>query len=180
MVSLADTNIQFETLLRDAGYEVRPNRLDTTQHEGRIAENEYFAVAYQPFETWTDLNSAVEPAELELAARMQHGTSKIWDAYLLLGCLAQLTDRLQYDQLVRIQYNTKRMRKLVMPGLGDELTALNDLIRPFVSLRHVNISAQSRDPLLSISRRLVERGHDQNELDRLMASFRSGKSLDNA
>ncbi len=178
LVTLTDMNTRFEDLLKPQGYVVHPWDLDATAQEGRVAENEYFAVAFQPFDAWDTLVAAAEPAELELAASMKHGSSKVWDAYLLLACRETLHSREQFDRLVHIQYDTRRMRKLVVTGVGDELSALETIVRPFMALEKLKEVAQTRDPLATLTQKLVTQGYRRDLLDRAVSLFKDGRSLD--
>lgn len=178
LVTLTDMNTRFEDLLKPQGYEVHPWGLETNTQEGRVAENEYFAVAFQPFDAWDTLVAAAGPAELELAASMKRGSSKVWDTYLLLACRESLYSRDQYDRLVQIQYDTRRMRKLVVTGVGDELSALETIVRPFMALQKLKESTQARDPLATLTQKLMAQGYRREMLDRAVSLFRDGRSLD--
>ncbi|MHB1415590.1 MAG: hypothetical protein ACYC1C_10080 [Chloroflexota bacterium] len=178
IVSLADMNARFEGRLEEAGYQVRHWQLECVEQPGCVAENPYFAVVFQPFEAWGELQSALNSAEFEITNRMRRGSSKVWDTYLLAACREDLSTRQQFDELVRIQYDTRRIRKMVMPGVGEALCRMDDLLRPFLALRDVQTAAQRRDPLAALTEKLVLKGHDRRLIERAVVLFREGRGLD--
>src|ERR1035437_7564813 len=177
-IDLAGMNACFEALIVDAGYRVKPWRLDAADFEGRVAENDYFALVFQPFDTWAQLEGQVAPLEIEIASQMRHGTTKNWDAYLLMACQEFLTESHQFDEATRIQHDTRRLRKLVSWGAGESLARIDDLVRPFRALEQVHLDAKSRDPLQMMRDLLVERGEDPTYVARALALFREQGNLD--
>jgi hypothetical protein len=171
-------NSHFEKLVSEAGYRVQAWTLGEAFHEGRVAENDYFALAFQPFDTWESLRTNAKRAELELASKMMRGSAKNWDAYLLMACREPLYLSEQYEQLARIEYDTQRMRKLVAWDVGQHLGRIDELVRPFVLLEQIQITARERDPLSVLADKLKRRGENSEVVDRAVVLFRERDSLE--
>ena len=176
-ISLFDLNARVEDRTSRSGFQVTPLKLAMVEHEGRLAENSYFAIAFQPFVTREQLVNTVEPAQLELTAHMKRGSNKVWDTYFILACQADLTTDAEKDQLVKIQYDTRNMRKLVAPAATD-LMVIDRVLSPFRALEEIAEIAQNRDPLGSLSRKLVALGHNEADIRRAVALFRDAGSLE--
>src|SRR5579859_1183603 len=172
-------NDRFDALLSPEGYELRPWKVPTTGREGRLAENPYFALAFAPYETWTELSDGVQQSEFEVGSQLRKGSSKSWDVYLLLACQEPLYLPEQFDRLVSIQYDTRRMRKLVSWGVGQSIRKVDQLVRPFRALQRIEVVAKTRDPLAALEAKLAEKAADEDGvLSRAIALFRQGVSLD--
>ena len=178
MVTIEEMNSRFQSLLETEGFQTSTIRLAGTEYPGRIAENEYFAVVFQPYSTWISLVDSRHSVELELSNRIDMPSSKTWDAYLLLACQESIAGPNELDQLVRIQYDIKRMRKLVMPGVGDAILKVDELVRPFLSLKTIQRQAIRRDPLGALAASLSTRSIDHDYLSRAIALFKEGRSID--
>jgi hypothetical protein len=176
-LSLADLNAKFDERLRIAGYSIGRWKLNAADFEGCVAENAYFALAFQPFETWDQLRLAAKPAELEVGSRMRGGSTKVWDTYLLLACQETLRTPQQLDQCVAIEYDTKRMRKLVAWG-ATNLSVVDELVRPFLALERIQEIAQTRDPLKALGDKLIALGDDPQLVGRALTLFKETRSLD--
>jgi hypothetical protein len=174
---LAELNTRFERRMSDAGYVVRPWKLQAADHEGRVAENPYFAVAFQPFETCDQMLDKAGAAELELTNRMTRESSKKWDTYLLLASQDPVTDSDQADRIVGLEYDTRHMRKLVAWDCGQRPAAMEDLVRPFLELARIEVRASTRDPLAALGDRLVARSVNPDLVQRALSMYREGLPL---
>lgn len=178
MVTIEEMNSRFEQLLKDEGFQTSTIKLADTEYSGRLAENAYFGVVFQPYSTWISLVGSASTAELDLSNRIDVPSTKAWDTYLLLACQESITASDELDQLVRIQYDIKRMRKLVMPGVGEALLKVDELVRPFLSLKAIQRQSTMRDPLAALAARITTRSIDQDFLSRAIALFKEGRSID--
>lgn len=178
MVTIEEMNSRFEQLLKNEGFETSAIKLEDTEYSGRLAENPYFAVVFQPYSTWVSLVGSAGAAELDLSNRIEAPSTKSWDTYLLLACQEAIAGSDELDQLVRLQYDIKRMRKLVMPGVGAALLKVDELVRPFLSLKTIQRRSTMRDPLAALAARLSTRPIDHDFLSRAIALFKEGRSID--
>lgn len=178
MVTIEEMSSRFEQLLDGEGFQTSSIKLADAEYAGRLAENPYFAVAFQPFSTWESLVDSAGAVELDLSTRIQTPSSKTWDTYLLLACQQAIAGPDELDQLVRIQYDIQRMRKLVMPGVGDALLRIDELVRPFLSLKTIQERGITRDPLAALGSRVSDRLVDPDVLLQAIALFKEGRPLD--
>lgn len=174
---LAEMNTRFERRMADAGYAVKRWKLSATEHEGRVAENMYFAVAFQPFLNCDQMLDQAREAELELTTRMKRESSKVWDTYLLLASQESVSDSGQADQIVGLQYDTRHMRKLVAWNCGYRPDAMDDLVRPFLELARIQVRASTRDPLAALGDRLIARSVNPELVRRALSMYREGLPL---
>ena len=83
----------------------------------------------------------------------------------------------EQNELTDLTFNTRRTRKIVRVNVGDELTKVDDIVRPFMALSHAIVAAKDRDPLTILEQRLVEDGADENTVRRVFTSFRENGSV---
>ena len=161
-------------LLAEAGFESRELRLVEDRQPVVVAENSYYLVAFQVFELWSQLMESAASIETALWGMLEATpqTNKTWDAYLVLVCRAELTDSTEFNQLVGLVYDTKRTRKIVGVDVGDELTGIDDLIKPFTALSQAQVSAKGRDPLTLLAQKLEQSGEDATLVRRIVTTFR--------
>ena len=185
MGQTAPTSEEFRSylggILSDAGFRAEGWPLVTDMEPVLLAESPYYIVAFQIFDLWNDLWNGVGAMELafsNLIGRIPN-SGKTWDAYLLLVCRSNLNEAQEFNQLSDLTYNTRLTRKVIHVGIGDTLTALNDVARPFVSLEKVQSSAVGHDPLGVLGQKMIESGFDASEITRLMTLFREQGSLGN-
>lgn len=178
MVTIEEMNSRFEQLLKSEGFETSAIKLADTEYAGRLAENEYFAVVFQPYSTWAALVGSASTVELDLSNRIEAPSTKSWDTYLLLACQESIAGSEELDQLVRIQYDIDRMRKLVMPGVGDAILKVDELVRPFLSLKTIQRQSLMRDPLGALEAKLSAKPVDRDFLSRAIALFKEGRPID--
>jgi len=172
----------FTTLLRDAEYDVRPWELVKGMDPVVLAENPYYVIAFQIFDIWSDLIKAAGQIELALSQIIgkQKETAKVWDAYLILVCRTELHEIEEFNQFSNLVYNTHRTRKIVRTGLGDTLTRLNEVVKPFISLTKVRSTAKGRDPLHILRSKMIESGNvEPGEIEKLIAIFKERGDLTN-
>jgi hypothetical protein len=175
IASIAEINSKGQDILEGAGYDVRALHLNCASQAGLVAENQYFALAFQPFSMWSELVENAGVAELELCAGMSSASSsKVWDMYLLLACQEKLSTQDQYDQLVQLQYNTRRMRKMVMPGIGETLDRVELLFKPFLSITRLEVIAANRDPIRALADNLIAKGNPPDLVQRCVVLFEEG------
>lgn len=166
-------------ILADAGFETRPWQFVPDGEPIVIAENPYYVIAFQVFNLWNDLIESAGRIELALSELIEKstGTGKTWDAYLLLVCRSEIHRVEEFNQFSDLAYNTRHTRKIIRAGLGDSLTSLDEITRPFVSLTKARSSAKGRDPLRLLEERLIESGYDSTEIKRLITTFKEGGDL---
>ncbi len=70
------------------------------------------------------------------------------------------------------------MRKMIASGVGEEISRVDLLVRPFLALKNIQLVAQKRDPLAALAEKLVEQGNDAALVNRAIVLFREGRTLD--
>lgn len=172
----------FADILKDAGFDVRTWQLVTGMDPVLLAENPYYVIAFQVFDFWSDLVEAAKQIELALSEVIgkQTGTAKAWDAYLVLVCRTELRATEEFNQLSHLTYDTRNTRKIIRVGLGDSVTRLDEVAKPFVSLTKARSSAKGRDPLRILENKMIANGLDNTEVakvKRLVAIFKERGNL---
>jgi len=172
----------FSSKMKTAGYDVKPWTLVEGMDKVILAENPYYIIAFQVFDLWPKLVDAAGRMELAFSQILNQykETAKVWDTYLVLVCRSDL-EADQYNQLTNLVYNTHRTRKIVRAGLGNELTRLDEVTKPFISLTKVRLTAKGRDPLTILGDKIKNTGIvDSLEIDRLIAIYKERGDLTNA
>ena len=173
---------RFSTLLQKEEFSVCNWDLVQDMDTVVLAENPYYVIAFQVFDLWSDLIIATGKMELALSEIIANTkqTAKVWDAYLVLVCRTELNGRSEFDEFANLVYNTRRTRKIIRTGLGDSLTRLDEVVKPFISLTSVRSSAKGRDPLQLLRDRMLESG-DVNiqDIDKLIVVFKERGDLTN-
>ena len=161
-------------LLTEAGFDTRELRLIEDRQPVVVAENPYYLVAFQVFALWNQLLESAASIEVALWGLLENvpTTNKTWDAYMVLVCRSELRGAAEFNELADLVYDTRRTRKIVRVDVGDELTRVDDLIRPFTALSKAQVSAKGRDPLNLLARRLEESGADAALIRRMTSTFR--------
>jgi len=177
MTSPTVTDEQFRThtsqLLSRAGLEAREHQLVPDIPPVVVAENAYYLVAFQIFGSWRQLLASTPAIEMAIWGLLEAspGTNKIWDAYMILACRDELSLPTEYDQLARLVYDTRRVRKIVRFNVGDQLTQIDEAMRPFKALEQAKVTARDRDPLTILARRLEASGIEGPLIQRLVTTF---------
>ncbi len=166
-------------ILADAGFETRSWQLVPNVEPIVLAENPYYVIAFQAFDLWNDLVETAGCIELALSELIEKstGTGKTWDAYLLLVCRSEIYRIEEFNQFSDLAYNTRHTRKIIRAGLGDSVTSLDEITRPFVSLTTARSTAKGRDPLRLLEDRMIESGYDSTEVKRLITTFKERGDL---
>lgn len=170
----------FASILEGAGYDTLTWELVEDLAPLVLAENPYYLIAFQVFDVWSELVDAAGQIELALSDIIgrQEATDKVWDAYLVLVCRTGLHKIEEFNQFSDLAYNTRRTRKIVRTGLGDQLTRLDEIARPFVSLTKARSSAKGRDPLRILGGKMIEdETTDHAEIEKLISIFRERGDL---
>jgi hypothetical protein len=169
----------FSKILANAGFETRPWQLVPDVEPIVLAENPYYVIAFQVFDLWNDLIKTAGRIELALSELIDKstGTGKTWDAYLVLVCRSEIHDVDEFNQFSDLAYNTRHTRKIIRAGLGDSVTSLDEVTRPFVSLTKARSSAKGRDPLQLLENKMIENGYDSSEIQRLIIAFKERGDL---
>jgi len=170
----------FATKLKEAGYDTRTWELVQGLAPVVLAENPYYLIAFQVFNVWTELVDAAGRIELALSdiISRQKATDKVWDAYLVLVCRTELHKIEDFNQLSNLTYNTRHTRKIVHTGLGDQLTRLDEIAKPFISLTKARSTAKGRDPLRILGEKMIEdEAIDHAEVEKLISIFRERGDL---
>ncbi|MGD0355838.1 MAG: hypothetical protein ABSB31_10470 [Dehalococcoidia bacterium] len=172
----------FAGKLQGAGFDVRQWDLVEGMDQILLAENQYYILAFQVFDLWSNLLASAGKIELAFSQIIgdQYDTSKIWDAYLVLVCRSDLRSIDEFNQLSKLVYDTHRTRKIVHTGLGNDLTRLDEVAKPFLSLTKVRLNAKGRDPLNILAERMkTNNSVDPIEIDRLISVFKIHGDLSN-
>jgi len=170
----------FATILKEAGYDVRTWELVAGLEPVVLAENPYYLIAFQVFDLWSNLVEAAGQIELALSDIIgkHKETAKVWDAYMVLVCRTQLHGIEQFNQFSNLTYDTRHTRKIIRAGLGDSLTRLDEIARPFISLTKVRSTAKGRDPLRILGDKMIESGDvEGTEIERLISIFKEQGDL---
>ncbi len=170
----------FGQKLREADFNVLMAPLVQDFEPIVLAENPYYIIAFQAFDSWSKLMEDYEPIEnalSELIGRHPE-TPKVWDAYLVLVCRAKLYKTEEFDEFSNLIYNTRYTRKMVRTGVGD-LTTINDLAKPFIHLERARSIARDRDPLQILGEKLINSGLERTLINKLITVFKEGGDLSN-
>jgi len=145
-----------------------------------LAENPYYIIAFQAFDSWSKLMEDYEPIERALSDLIgRHPeTPKVWDAYLVLVCRAKLFKTEEFDEFSNLIYDTRYTRKIVRTGVSD-LTTINELAKPFVHLERARSLARDRDPLQILGEKMINSGLDKTVINKLITVFKEGGDLSN-
>lgn len=168
----------FSRLLKEAKFDVRTVPIIEDADPVVLAENPYYVIAFQAFESWPKLVEDYQRIEIALSQLMEkHPTTpKVWDTYLVLVCRAELYKPEEFDEFSDLIYNTRYTRKVVRAGVGD-LTTIDEVVRPFIHLERARIRARERDPLNILAEKMIAGGIDQSMVNKLITVFREGGDL---
>jgi len=170
----------FSQKLKEADFNVLTAPLVKDYEPIVLAENPYYIIAFQAFDSWSGLMEYYEPIESALSELIgRHPeTPKVWDAYLVLVCRAKLYKTEEFDEFSNLIYDTRYTRKLVRTGVSD-LTVVNELARPFVHLEKARSIARERDPLQILGEKMINSGLEKALVNKLITVFEEGGDLSN-
>jgi hypothetical protein len=122
-------------LLSTRGFRVRERQIKDLDAGWLLGENEYFLLAVAAGETFDDLRViegylAREMHEIFDAANLG---SKRWDAYVVLLASSGIAER-GHPDVVRLQYNTRSMRRLVCLGVQPNDESVSGALATFLPL----------------------------------------------
>lgn len=168
------------SLFERSGFATRQASVPDQYDPVLLAENAYYLVAFQVFGNWNQLSSSISNVQAymaDLVARAE-GSSKVWDTYLLFVCRSQLEPE-EANALAELSYDVRNTRKIIRAGIGDEITSLDEVVRPFQSLREAQVSAKEREPLILLRNSIIDNGEDPAEVDRLIDMYNTiGEIID--
>lgn len=168
----------FGQKLKEAAFQVLVAPLIKDSDPVVLAENPYYIIAFQAFNSWSRLIEDYEPIEIALSDLIgRHPeTPKVWDAYLVLVCRADIYKPEEFDEFSNLIYNTRYTRKIVRTGVSD-LTTINELVRPFIHLEKARLRARKRDPLQILGEKMINSGLDKTLVDKLVTVYKEGGDL---
>lgn len=170
----------FGQRLQEANFNVLTAALVQDFEPVVLAENPYYIIAFQAFDSWSKLMEDYAPIERALSdlIRQHPETPKVWDAYLVLVCRAKLFKAEEFDEFSNLIYDTRYTRKIVRTGVSD-LTTINELAKPFVHLERARSLARDRDPLQILGEKMINSGLDKTLINKLITVFKEGGDLSN-
>jgi hypothetical protein len=170
-------------VLERAGFVVRIETLEGSDHSWLLAENELFAVGAIAGDTLEELQRVEATAAQMLLSRLGglNGGAKRWDGYLVLLTPQRWTAVGSRDR-VELLYNTRGIRRLIGADLtSDEESDIDDavarVLRPFLPLRDP-LGAGLEDLDEALIAALVLNGVDPQAAPRYVAAYRARGSLD--
>ena len=172
-----------ERLLKRAGFAVRTELLDGSDHSWLLAENELFvvgAIAGESLEELQPVESIATNALLERLGGLDSG-AKRWDVYLIL-LTPQRWNTIDSRDRVEFIYNTRGIRRLIGAELlAEEESEIEDavagVLRPFLPLSDPREAAlDDLDEALVAA--LIVNGVDAEEAPRYVAAYRARGSLE--
>ena len=180
---LSDSSFRDFTIasLRDVGFNTRTEDVSGDQAPIVLAENPYYLIAFQVYPDWNHLTAGADTLEIVVADLLSQAdnTPKTWDAYLVLVCRSELTSIDQYNELASLTYNVRGTRKIIRTDVQDNLSVLEDVLRPFLSLTDAKVTAKDRDPLGILSQTMIDKGLDRDLVEQMFTTYReSGGILD--
>lgn len=177
-LTLSSFRKYFSSILEAEKFDVRTVQMIDDADPVVLAENPYYIIAFQAFDSWLKLTQDYEQIEAALSHIIERypSTPKIWDTYLVLICRADLYETKEFDEFSNLVYNTRHTRKIIRTGVND-LTSVDELIRPFVQLERARIRARTRDPLATLGEKIIKTGQDEKLVNKLITVFREGGDL---
>lgn len=177
-ITLTSLREYFGRTLREARFDVYTAPIVKDADPVVLAENPYYVIAFQAFDSWSKLIENYEQIESALSHLMEKHpkTPKVWDAYLVLVCRTELYKPEEFDELSDLIYNTRYTRKIVRVGVAD-LTTIDEVVKPFLHLEKARIRARERDPLRILGDKIVKAGLDKTLVDKTVTVFREGGDL---
>jgi hypothetical protein len=177
-LALTSFRDHFGQKLKEADFNVLTAPLIKDSDPILLAENPYYIIAFQAFDSWSKLIENYEPIESALSELIgRHPeTPKVWDAYLVLVCRAILYNEDEFDEFSNLIYNTRYTRKIVRVGVSD-LTTIEELAKPFVHLERARLLARKRDSLQILAEKMISSGLDKVLVNKLVTVFREGGDL---
>ena len=168
----------FSRILEDAEFDVRTISIVKDLDPVVLAENPYYIIAFQAFDSWSGLYKNYEPIEIALSQLMEKypQTPKVWDSYLVLVCRAELYQPDEFDEFSDLVYNTRYTRKIVRAGVNDLIT-IDEVIKPFIQLKKARIRAREREPLDLLGEKMIRDGIDEVLVNRLITVFKEGGDI---
>jgi len=168
----------FSRVLEDAEFDVRTVPIVKDLDPVVLAENPYYVIAFQAFDSWSGLYKDYEQIEIALSQLMEKHpqTPKVWDSYLVLVCRAKLYKPEEFDEFSDLVYNTRYTRKIVRAGVNDLIT-IDEVIKPFIQLKKARTRARERDPLALLGEKMIKDGIDEILVNRLITVFKEGGDI---
>lgn len=168
----------FSRLLKEANFDVHIVPIVEDSEPVVLAENPYYVIAFQAFDLWSKLIEDYQQIEIALSQLIEKHprTPKVWDTYLVLVCRAELYKPEEFDEFSDLIYNTRYTRKIVRAGVGN-LTAIDEVVKPFIHLEKARIHARERDPLNILGEKMITGGIDEALVNKLITVFKEGGDL---
>lgn len=168
----------FGRLLKEAKFDVRVLPIREDLDPVVFAENPYYVIAFQAFDSWEKLYNNYENIETALSQLIEKHpqTPKVWDSYLVLVCRGELYNQGEFDEYSDLIYNTRYTRKIVRAGVND-LTTIDEVVKPFIQLKKARSRARERDPLTILMEKMIKDGIDENVVKRLITLYKEGGDL---
>lgn len=177
-LTLTSLREYFSRILQEARFDVYIAPIVKDSDPVVLAENPYYVIAFQAFDSWSRLIENYEQIEMALSQLMEKHprTPKVWDAYLVLVCRAELYKPEEFDEFSDLIYNTRYTRKIIRVGVGD-LTTIDEVVKPFLHLEKARIRARERDPIKILGDKMVKAGLDEKLVNKLLTVFKEGGDL---
>ena len=168
----------FSRILKDAQFEVRTVPIVKDFAPVVLAENPYYIIAFQAFDSWSGLYDNYEQIEIALSQLMEKHpqTPKIWDSYLVLVCRGELYQPEEFDEFSDLVYNTRYTRKIIRTGVSDLIT-IDEVVKPFIQLKRARIRARERDPLSILGEKMIKDGINEALVEKLITVFKEGGDI---
>jgi hypothetical protein len=166
------------SILQQHGFDLDRIPGDRSVPELLVAENPYFGLAVGAAASIDELDE-VEAHALNLInerVKDRRIGGKRWDLYLVLLTRQEAPDALPASELFEINQNTRGVRRIAHTGIrtiGD----VERVLRPFVPVKAPTGDAQARPLLSEFAEALVQRGVDRQLVERSVAVFKEGESL---
>ncbi len=168
----------FSRVLKDAKFDVRTLPMGEEFDPVVFAENPYYIIAFQAFDSWEKLYNNYENIESALSQLIEKHpqTPKVWDSYLVLVCRDKLYNRDEFDEYSDLLYNTRYTRKIIRAGVNDLIT-IDEVVKPFIQLKEARSRARERDPLTILMEKMIKDGIDENTVKKLITIYKEGGNL---
>jgi hypothetical protein len=172
-----------ERVLARAGFTVRIETLEGSDHKWLLAENDLFALGAIAGDTLDELEPIESIATQSMLSRLGGlaGGAKRWDGYLVL-LTPQRWSTVDSRARVELVYNTRGIRRLVGAELlpdenGDLERPISRVLTPFLPLG-APLATGLDDLDESLVAALIVNGVDEEQAPRYVAAFRARGSID--
>lgn len=144
------------------------------EEEVLLAEDAYFVLAAAATPSLARLRFVEPFLSSYLASRMAERSvgDKVWDGYVVLLTDERFSDLDSTSSIYQMLYDTSYVRRMVSLGVRPTKSSLRNALRPFLSLRRVEVCEVLGDVLHDLAEALATEGVDRSTAVKAVENFR--------